>query len=80
MALVQVDSAQIQELVTAVATLKTDTSTSLADIAAKLGSISSTADPATATALQGVLSDIATLDGNIKAADPAAAVAPATGA
>ena len=71
MALVTVDSAQIDSVVATLATFKADVQTALADIAAKLSQTGSTTpDPATAAAISGVLNDIATLDANVKAADP----------
>lgn len=72
MALVQVDSTLITQVVNEIATLKADSSTALADIAAKLQGAVTTADPATAAILNQALRDITTLDTNIKAADPGA--------
>lgn len=77
MALVQVDSDLIKQVVTGVATLKTDTGTALTNILAKLAGIQAVADPATASSLVGVISDISTLDASIKTADPGAPVAAA---
>lgn len=69
--LVNVDTADIQAVQNGIATLKTDTAKSLADIAAKIGAVP-TADPATEAALQAILGDVNTLDTSIKAADPGA--------
>lgn len=71
LALVTVDSTQIDSVVSALASLKTDTAAALADIAAKLAAgQSTTADPATAAIIASAIADIGTLDGSIKAADP----------
>lgn len=73
MALVTVDSAQIDAINTAVQGLKADTATALADIAAKIASLqTATPDPATATELGNILTSILTLDASVKSADPGA--------
>ena len=78
MELVTVDKSQIDAVQTGVATLKADTSSALGDIAAKLSSLqSATPDSATATELGGILSDVQTLDANVKGADPGP-IAPVT--
>ena len=61
--------ATIADLATAIATLKTDTSKALADIAAKLAAIPTT-DPATQAAIDQAVTDITNLDSQIKGADP----------
>jgi len=78
MALVTVDSTKIDAVNTAITTLTTDTTTALADIAAKIAALqNNTPDPATAAELGNILTSVQTLDTNIKAADPGP-VTPAT--
>lgn len=71
MALVTVDSTKIDAVNTALQTLTTDTTTALADIAAKIAALqNNTPDPTTAAELGNILTSVQTLDSNIKAADP----------
>lgn len=71
MDLVTVDKTQIDAVQTALATLTTDTSTALADIAAKISALQAqTADPATATELGNILTSVQALDAQVKGADP----------
>jgi len=70
MALVVVDKAQIDGLVAAIATLKTDESTVLADVAAALKAGIPTADPATAAVMTQAVTDLTAADTALKAADP----------
>ena len=71
MATVLADKAAIDSIQAALATLTTDTSKSLTDIAAKIASLQSTTpDPATATELGNILTSVQSLDSQIKAADP----------
>jgi len=78
MALVVVDSAQVDALVATIATLKTDEGTVLSDVAAALKAAVPTADPKTAAVLTQAVTDLTAADANLKAADPGApATAPA---
>jgi len=70
MALVVVDKAQIDGLVAAIATLKTDESTVLADVAAALKAGIPAADPATAAVMTQAVTDLTAADTALKAADP----------
>lgn len=71
MALVTVDSTQIDNINTAVQALTADTSKALSDIAAKIAALqSSTPDPATATELGSILASVQSLDSQVKSADP----------
>lgn len=73
MASVIVDSTKIDAVNAALQTLTTDSSAALSDISAEIASLKNTTpDPATATALDNILTSVQTLDGNIKAADPGA--------
>lgn len=73
MAIVSVDSTKIDAVNTAIETLTTDTSTALADIAAKIAALQNqTPDPATATELGNILTSVQALDTSVKAADPGA--------
>ncbi len=74
MALVVVDKAQIDGLVAAIATLKTDEGTVLTDVAAALKAGLPTADPATAAVMTQAITDLTQADNVLKAADPGAPV------
>ena len=71
MALVTVDSTKIDAVNAALATLTTETSTALADIAAEITALkNNTPDPTTATELDSILTSVNAMGTSIKAADP----------
>lgn len=71
MALVKVDSTQIDAVNAKLDLLTTDTSKALADIKAELdAAASATADPTAAAALSSAAAKVDALDASIKAADP----------